>query len=357
MGDYAFHDTVRLSYETARDWTKEIYEHCGMTPEDAYVCADALVDADVHGVFSHGLLRVPQYYNRFKKGGTNPTAHPEIVHEFGATALVDGHDAMGHVVADYAVKLAIRKAKEHGTSAVSVTGSNHMGTTSYYTRQAAAENQICVFWTVNTANLMAPYGGTEAQLGNNPLGIAVPREGKDPLVLDMAMSLVAKGKIEMALRTHSPIPEGWAVDRDGKPTTDPEAAYWGTMLPFGGYKGYALCLMNAMMSAILPGAHFGPTMTNLIDQPEIPNCTGHLFQCIDIRAISDPDAFKRRVEEAVAYIKNGRKAEGVSEILVPGERSQRVCARQMAEGIVYPAEVIEDLCTISKEVGAGIPQL
>lgn len=351
MSDYIFNNKTVIPFETMRSWVQKIFMVLGMDEHDSFICADSLAMADLRGVYSHGCVRVPVYYDRVIKGGTSFTAKPEIIKDSGATALIDGHNAMGQVASDFAVKLAIKKAKEFGTSAVSVTGSGHQGACAYFSMQAAAADMIGFVWTINCGNVMAPFGGVEPQLGNNPFSIAIPCGKHADIVLDMATSVVAKGKIELARKTKTPVPDTWALDKYGKPTTDPEEAYWGTVQPSGGYKGVGLTFVNAMISAVLSGSNFGPQVTDLAEVPQTPNNTGHLFQLIDISRISDVDAFKARMDEAVDYIKSGKRAEGVDELFVPGEIEDITMRRQLESGIVYPVEVIEEINAIAEKYG------
>lgn len=349
MSDYTFHEKKAVPVEKVFAYEKALYMALGMSEVDATAVATALVDADASGVFSHGIQRNTLYIDRFEKGGNNPTAQPEIVKQFGATALVNGNNAMGMVVCEFAMNLAIDIARKYGTSAVSVTGSNHFGTCARYLRMASEAGMIGFLYTINCVNIMAPWGGTERQLGNNPYGISAPCGTHPDVVMDMATSVAARGKIVVAKKTHSTIPDTWALDVDGNPTTDPEAAYLGTVQPFSQYKGYCQTFMNATISAILNGSNFGPNMIDLYETPEKIQNSGHLFQCINIDAIDDLEAFKKRMDAAVDYIKAGKKAKGVSEIFVPGERSARNRERAKKEGIIYPIEVIEENIAIAEK--------
>jgi LDH2 family malate/lactate/ureidoglycolate dehydrogenase len=349
--DYKFGEEIVISFEKALQWQKAIYMGVGMNEKDAETVADHLVTADARGVYSHGIMRTPIYVRRFEEKGTSLTAQPEVVKVKGSTALVDGKNSMGMVATAYGMNVAIDLARQYGSSTVSVTGSNHLGTCAYYAEMAAKENMIGYCWTINCGNIMAPWGGIERQLGNNPFAIAAPCLTKPPVVLDMATSVVARGKIVMAMKTGAEIPETWAFDQNGKPTTDAEAGYWGTVRPFGDYKGYGLTFMNAILSAVLNGSSFGPTITDLYEEPERVQNTGHLLQVIDISAISDVNEFKKRMDDAVDYLKNGKKAEGVSEIFVPGELEASSLERQLREGISYPVEVIEENKKLAEKYG------
>lgn len=342
MADYSFNEQIVLPAEKVFQWQKAIYMGAGLNEKDAARVADHLVTADARGVYSHGIMRTSIYMNRFEHGGMDPKACPKIVRQFGSTALVDGNNAIGMVSAAYGMELAIDIAKKQGTSAVSVTGSNHLGTCAYYTQMAAKENMIGFCWTINCGNIMAPWGGVEPMLGNNPFSMAMPCKEHPDVVLDMATSVVARGKIVMARKTHSPIPDTWAFDRSGKPTTDPEEGYWGTVRPFGDYKGYGLTFINAALSAILNNSCFGPTITDLYEEPDKVQNTGHLMQVINIDAIDNSEEFKERLDDAIDYLKSCKKADGVNEIYVPGEIEAANLERQLKEGISYPVEVIEE---------------
>jgi LDH2 family malate/lactate/ureidoglycolate dehydrogenase len=216
------------------------------------------------------------------------------------------------------------------------------------------EDMIGFCWTINCGNVMAPWGGVAAQLGNNPFAISIPCGKRPSIVLDMATSVVAKGKIELARKTKTPIPITWALDKEGKPTSDAEAAYWGTVQPFGGYKGVGLTFVNAMISAVLSNSNFGENMTDLAEAPDIPNNTGHLLQVVNIASITDVAEFKERMDNAVDYIKNGVRADGIDELYVPGEIEHNNMLRQIEQGIVYPVEVIEEIQTISSNLGVDV---
>ena len=351
MADYHFNKTKTVAIADAEAFEKALYIAAGMEPEDAERVGVILVEADARGVYSHGIQRNHVYLERFERGGNDPKAKPEIVRQFGATALIDAHNCMGMISCEFGMKLAIDIARKYGTSAVSITGSNHFGTCAHYLKMATDAGMIGFMWTQNSVNIMAPWGGTERQLGNNPFGIGAPCKTKAPVIMDMATSVVARGKIVMAKKTNTPIPDTWALDVNGNRTTDPQAAYLGTVQPYATYKGYCQTLMNAIISAILNQSAFGPDVIDLYEETDKIQNAGHLIQCIDINAIDDLDSFLERMDQAVDYIKSGKKADGVSEILVPGEASARRWARARLEGISYPVEVIEEANGLAEKYG------
>ncbi|MFJ6538435.1 Ldh family oxidoreductase [Paenarthrobacter sp. NPDC091711] len=353
MADYKFNRTVRLDYHEVLAWQTEMYVAVGMSPTDANTSAHHLVIADARGVYSHGIMRTPTYIEKMRLGGLNPTARPEIIRGKGPTIVVDGHNAMGQVAASFGTEKAIELAREFGSSTVSITGSNHLGTCAYYTEQAAAADMVGFCWTINANNIMAPWGGIDARLGNNPFGISAPCLTRPPVTLDMATSVVARGKIAMAMKTGTQIPSNWALDKFGNPTTDPEAAFHGTVQPSGEYKGYGLTFMNAIVSAILNGSAFGEDVGDFFENPTQVQNTGHLLQFIDISAIDDVTAFKQRMDNAVTYLKAANRREGVDEIFVPGEMEARSFARQTEQGIDYPLEVIQELAQLGTTLGVS----
>ena len=325
-----------------------------MNEEDAGICADSAVMTDARGVYSHGCMRTKIYIDRIFAGGTDPKGRPFVARDHKATALVDGNNAMGQVAGVYAMKIAIEKAKKYGTSAVAIVHGNHFGTCAYFSEMAVKEDMIGIVWT-NGGPTMAPWGGAERQLGNNPFSIAVPCGKRDPVIMDMAQSVVARGKIVMARKMNHSIPDNRALDIDGNPTTNAEDAYWGTVLPMAGYKGYVLTYMVSILTALLPNATFGEDLVNLYEQPATVNNTGQFMQVIDISAFTDLDAFKARMDHSVDYLKNGKRAPWCDEILVPGEPEFKMLKKQMAEGIEIASEIYEEYIALSKKLHVDIP--
>ena len=352
--DYNFNKTVTVSYYTMKRAVTGIFLAHGMDWRDAEASADTLVNADARGVYSHGCMRTAIYCRRLREGGTSPTAKPEITRSFGATALVDAHGSMGQISSIFATNLAIDIAKKYGCATVSVRGSNHHGACAYYALMAARADMLAFVGTVGCVNIMAPWGGTERRLGNNPFAVAAPCLTKPAIVLDMAQSVVARGKIVMARKTNSPVPETWALDRKGKPTTDAEEAYWGTVRPIGDYKGYGLSFLNAVFSGILPNASFGSKVSDFYELPAVQQNDGHLIYLINIDSIDEREAFKKRMDDAIDYLKSSKKAQGVSEILVPGEPEAISYAKQMRDGITYPVEIVSEIRALCSEYGVAI---
>jgi LDH2 family malate/lactate/ureidoglycolate dehydrogenase len=329
-----------------RAFCEEVFLSCGMAPEDAAIVADSLVQANLRGVDSHGVTRVGIYVKRLKMGLVNPRPNVEVVQESAATLLVDGDNGMGQVVGVRAIDLGMDKARESGGVSVGVRRSSHYGAGAYYVQRAVARDMIAFAYS-NAPPTMAPWGGVDPYVGTNPYAYGVPAGEHRPIIVDMATSIVARGKIILAAERDEPIPEGWAVDKQGNPTTDARAALEGSVLPFGGPKGYAISLMIDIMSGTLTGAGFGPRVNNLYDNFDEPQNVGAFFQLIDIGHFVEPATFKARVDRMIEEIKSSRKAAGTEEIFLPGEIEFLTEQERMVSGIPVGAETIAEL----KEVG------
>lgn len=347
-------DEVAVDADGAIEWTVDVFTALGMGHEDARVVADQLVCDDLRGVLSHGLIRVPNYAKRLQAGAIDPKGRPEVVDRHGATALVNGHNAMGQVVASFAMNVALDGAAQLGSGSVAVRHSNHFGTCAHFAMKAVPRDMIGVAATVSAGNIMAPWGGLEALLGNNPLGIAVPAAEHPPLVLDVSFSVAAGGKILLAAKRGERIPDTWAIGSDGLPETDPARAAQNLLVrPVGDHKGYGLALMVAVLSALLPDAAFGADVRNMRSDFETGQNVGHWFQAIDVGAFSDPFEFRQRIDRAIDVIHSSRRAPGVDRILVPGEAEAEVEARQRREGISYPATLLVELNMLGRLLGVG----
>lgn len=353
MADYQFGKTVKVPFERVKSWSAAVYEKMGMLREDALITADIQATADLRGVYSHGIQRCDTYVWRIGNHTIDSRGIPKIESDAGAFVIVDGAHAMGQVSAYYGMQVAIERAKKYGSSTVTVKHGNHMGTMAYFSMMAAEQNMIGICFTQGAGNNIAPSGGTEPLLGNNPISYAIPAYKKDTVVVDMALTTVAYGKITMAAALGNPIPDTWALNREGKPTTDPKDCY--TLQPISGYKGYGLSFATTLMTAVLCGSPWGREQRDLLDKnhryANEPLDIAYTMQVIDPGALMDVTEFRKRVDDAVELMKSVEKGEGVREILVPGEPEARTRARQLAEGIEYPVELIEKVAELSKEVG------
>ena len=340
---------TRVDAARLRDFATAVYEHAGMPTNDAMLVADTLVQADLWGHQSHGVLRLGWYFDRVRNGVMKPRTHPEFVMDAGALALIDGHDGVGHVLTMLATRDAIRRAKTHGIGAVGVRNSNHFGTCMYYTLTGAREGCM-MFCATNGGPAMPPWGGMRKVIGTNPWSVATPAGRHAPFVVDMANTGVARGKIYLARQKRQPIPLGWALDVNGAPTTDPQAAIDGIILPMAEHKGYAIAMMVDVLSGVLTGSGFLTQVHSPYKTAEKSNC-GHLFIALNIEAFQPLEQFNARMERYVAELKAVPRAQGFDEIFYPGEIEARNDERNRLEGIAFPADTIADLTRIAKETG------
>ena len=336
-----------------RAFCEEVFLSCGMVHKDAAIVADSLVQANLRGVDSHGVARVGIYVKRLEMGLVNPRPNVEVVREGAGTLLVDGDNGMGQVVGVRAIDLGLDKAKESGGVSVGVRRSNHYGAGAYYVQRAVARDTIAFAYS-NAPPTMAPWGGVDPYVGTNPYAYGVPAGEHRPVILDMATSIVARGKIILAAERGEPIPEGWAIDEEGNPTTDAQDALRGSVLPFGGPKGYALSLMIDIMAGALTGAGFGPRVNSLYDNFDEPQDVGAFFQLIDIGQFADPAAFKANIDQIIEEIKSSRRAEGTEEIFLPGEIEFRMERERKVSGIPVGAETVAELREVGRSCGVDI---
>jgi LDH2 family malate/lactate/ureidoglycolate dehydrogenase len=326
-----------------------------MPADDARLAADTLVQADLWGHQSHGVMRLPWYVARLKSGVVKAIARPEQIVDAGAVTVIDGHDGMGQVLAARAAQEAIRRAKLHGIGAVALRRSNHFGTAMYYTLMAPPAGCI-MFLSTNASPAMAPWGGREKRVGNNPWSWAAPAGRHAPMVLDIANTAVARGKIYLARQRGEPIPPGWAIDAEGEPTTDPAAALAGIIQPMAGHKGYAISVVMDMLSGVLTGSEFGPGVAGPY-QPDKRSGAGHLMIALDIEKFLPLAEFNARMDSMIAGLKGTKLSKGSAEIFYPGEIEARNDTLNRAEGLALPADTLRDLADLAREMGMtdGLP--
>ena len=322
------------------------YAKMGFAAADAAKGARLMVESDLAGQDGHGLFRLASYIAAIRAGKIRADGRIEIVSEAPASALVDGGNALGHLVMARAAEIAVAKARTQGTAWVGTRMSNHAGAASVWAAQMLPHDMIGLYFAVGP-NFMAPWGGFEKLLGTNPLAIAVPTLDEPPVVLDMATSVAANGKVQMARQRGERIPEGWLIDRHGKPITDPERADEGTFVPVGDYKGYGLSLMIGLLGATLNNAAFGREAT----QSAVPSNTGQAICAISIAQFGDVTAFKRRVDAVVRDIRGSGRLPGVEAIRLPGERSHAVRTERVRNGIPIPPALKTQLDKLATELG------
>jgi len=275
-------------------------------------------------------------------GLINATPNVKIIKESNTSALIDADNGMGHIASYKAMEMCIDKAKKYGMGSVGVRNSNHFGINAFYSMMALEEGLIGLTFT-NTSPLMAPFGGRERLLGSNPLCIAVPAGEEPDVVLDMATSVVARGKIEVAARKGMKIPEGWAIDAEGRVTVDPKQALEGALLPFGGPKGYGLAMVVDILSGVLTGSKFGPETGSLFGDLDRPQEVGHFFMAINIESFMPLETFKKRMDSMIRRIRNSEKAVGFDRIYMPGEIEYEKTLELQKTGIPVNEKVIAEL--------------
>jgi len=341
---------------------RRIFAHFGVPEADAQVAADVLAAADLRGIDSHGVARLRSYYDLLAVGRINPRPRLQILRETPSTARIDGDNGLGLVVGPQANRIAMEKAQAVGSGWVSVCNSNHYGIAGYYVLEALAYDLIGWAMT-NTTRIVTPLWGAEAMLGTNPIAIAFPGKEEPPIVIDMATSTVAYGKIEQAQRLEESLPYGWAIDRDGRDTNDPDAVVdGGAQLPLGsdyahgGHKGYCLATMVDMLSAVLSGANWGPFTPPFSLQQAIPSRSvgrglGHFFGALRIDGFIDPDEFKTQVDAWIRTLRATRPAPGTQGPLIPGDPEHEAERRRRHTGIPLLIPVVEDLRFMAEETG------
>lgn len=349
--------------EALRDWVATVFQNLGVSEPDARVTADNLVSADVRGIESHGVARLGGYTGRVREGRTLARAQPTVVHEMASTATVDAGNSLGQPASKFAMELAIQKARETGHGAVAVRNSNHYGIAGYWAMMALPHDMIGLSYT-NSSPLLVPTGGRMAMTGTNPIAAAVPAGEERPWVLDMATTVVPRGKLEVYRRKELPLPLGWAVDETGQPSSDAstvlralDARVGGGILPLGGtalfsgYKGYNLSAMVDIYSGVLSGSKWGPHVDGLLQDKPAPAGTGHFFSATRVDGFRPVEEFKAEMDEYIRTLKNTPPAEGEERVLVAGEKEWELTEKHEREGVPLYYKVVDRLRDIGEEIG------
>lgn len=319
----------------------DIFIDCGMSNADASLLADSLVAADIRGIHSHGVLRVPDYVKKLREHGVDPRGRPSVVKDNGAALVIDGGNSMGQIGSHYAMHQAIERARQVNVAVAAVRGSNHCGAMFYYTLQAVQAGMIGIAMT-NALPTMAPWGGMDKIVGINPLSVAIPAAEEPPVLLDAAFSYSSHGKIRIYHQKGAPIPATWAFDPEGRPTTDAAQAIEGLLQPIGEYKGVGFAIVFGLLASLLSGAAYGTELGNMVDGPK-PGLDGHLFLALNIAAFEQPERFRARVDAAVRQIRNSRRMEGVEKLYAPGELEAEIEARYRRDGIPLNEDTLSKL--------------
>lgn len=333
---------MRVSRQQLEALASRLAEAAGLTAEDARLFAHALVDADLHGISTHGLSRLSIYLHRIQLGLINPTAELRVERRRAATLALDACNGVGHVQAVKALRMLMPLAEQSGIACATIRNSQHFGALSYYCNLAPAQGFVLLA-TTNGEPAMSPAGGYDAFFGTNPVAASFPTGKGFPIKIDLSTSAVARGNIIAAAKKKAPIPLGWALDINGNPTTDAESALMGTVLTMAGHKGYALALMMEILSSVLSGAAIGAAVGSMYKNLDRKQDVGHFFCLLHIDAFIDREEFIHRIDATIDELKAGRKMAGVDEILVPGERSARAAIENERLGIFISPETMKEL--------------
>jgi LDH2 family malate/lactate/ureidoglycolate dehydrogenase len=347
---------ILVPAERLQGWTRQVFERVGVGRQDAALVADSLVEANLRGVDTHGITRVlVSYVRRLQGGAVDPTGEPSLLREAPSTALLDGRNGLGQVTASHAMRLAIAKARTTGVAFVATTRSNHYGAAAYWAMRALPEGMIGLSAT-NALPTFAPSGGRTPMLGTNPFAVAIPAGRERPMVLDMATTVVARGRIILHAKQGMPLAPGWAYDAEGRPTTDPQQALRGLLAPLGGTKGYGIALAIDMLCGVMTGAGFGTHFpAGGGENTRDPRDVGGVFAAIRVAAFTALEEFQARMDTAIRAIRACDRADGVARIYIPGEIEFETKAKRLVEGIPVPEVVVEEFRALGLELGAPFP--
>jgi L-2-hydroxycarboxylate dehydrogenase (NAD+) len=341
----------RFTRQQIESFMTRCFAATGMSDGDAARVAQLMAEADMLGKDSHGIFRLPGYIGRIRAGGFNITPDIKIEREMAATALLDGDNAMGHLVVARAAEIAIEKAKTTGVAWVGLHHSNHAGAAGVYSNMALEHDMIGIYVAVGSANHLPPWGGTEMLLSTNPIAVSVPADKEDSIILDMATTGTSYGKVKVYAQRGIEMPVGWMVGHDGNPLTDASKADQGYLLPIGGAKGYGLALIFGILAGTLNGAAFGKGTVDMnADAASVTN-TGQFYLALNIAAFMDPAEFKRQVDEVIGQMHASPTLPGVDRVRLPGEGSHAAWRERTADGIPLPAPLLNNLSKVASDLG------
>jgi LDH2 family malate/lactate/ureidoglycolate dehydrogenase len=354
------------TYPLLHDFTRQVFESCGMNQHDAALAADVLLTADLRGIDSHGVARLSGYVRLHEAGRANMNPSWNIIHQTPSTATIDADGGLGLTVAPKAMNIAIEKARQAGTGWVAIQNSNHFGIAAYHAMMALEHDMIGIAMT-NASPLVAPTHSKERMLGTNPMCYVFPAGKYHPVVVDLATSTAANGKLEIAQRAGKKIPEGWIIDKDGNDTTDPNALKNGGVLqPLGsgttqaGHKGFGLSAVVDIFSAVLSGANYGPWVPPFVafldpvkNQPG--KGIGHFLGAMRIDAFRPADEFKQHMDNWIARFKEAKRINENIPVIIPGEPEFEQASNRRQNGIPLNALVIDDLQQLAQKLGLSFP--
>ncbi len=341
---------LRISVSALHAFCYDALLAVGVPPQDAVLTANSLTQADARGLGSHGVVRLlPVYTQRLRRGSTRACPQMRVQQRRGAVAVIDGDAGMGQVTGAFAMRTAVEMARELGTGLVGVRNSSHFGYGAMYVEQAVQAGLIGMALT-NAPSNMPPWGGRTPYFGTNPIAVGIPCGAERPVILDMSTSVAARGKIVMLQKKGEPVPPGWAIDAEGRPTTDADAALAGAVLPFGGYKGAGLALLVDALSGVLTGAAFGLHIVNLYDEGERSQNVGHFFVALDPAGFLAPGEFEARMDQFVQEVRSQPRMPGVERIYLPGEMEYEQAETSARDGIPVPQAGVAELEQLAREL-------
>lgn len=341
---------VIVQAENLESFMSALFEQTDMSREDAAYCALCLVQTNLWGIDSHGVLRAPIYIERLRSKAMNPAPNVKKVRGFGALEVLDGDDGMGFIVGRAAMTRAIELAEQHGISAVGVNRSNHFGAAALFARMATDRGLIGMVMTNVIPNIVAP-GGSKPITGNNPIAFGVPTFREFPFMLDISLSTVAGGKLLLASKKGERIPLDWATDKDGRPTDDPDLAFAGFLLPVGGHKGLGLSYVVDILSGLITGGVFQHEMKSMYKHRDEPSLTSHFMIVINPLAIMSREEMEERMANFYQTIKASPMWDDSREMMLPGEIEHRTAVSRQANGIPLPVNLYNDLVSLGNELG------
>lgn len=348
---------ARVPADLLRAFAARAFERVGLPAPDAAAVAALMVEADLSGADGHGIFRLPQYVRRIRGGAVNVRPDIRVVRRSAATALIDGDNGMGHLVMKRAAETAVDLAREAGVGWVGARGSNHAGTAALYATLPLRHRMIGLCTSVASANHMPAWGSAESLLGTNPLAVAIPAHDEPPVVLDMATTVVSYGTVKKHAQRGEPMPEGWMVDREGRPITDARRSGEGFLLPIGGYKGSGLAIVLGLLAGPLNGAAFGRGVVDFNNDDTSRADTGHAVIALDVERFAPYEAFTREVDRQVRELRASERLPGVETIRMPGEQRARRIRERTAEGVPLPAALLEQLDRLAADLGvAALPR-
>jgi LDH2 family malate/lactate/ureidoglycolate dehydrogenase len=340
----------RISGEKLRAFIAASFEAVDVSREDAKAIAQLMAQADINGSEGHGVFRLPQYIRRIKGGAVNVKPNIRVEREMAGMALVHGDNGMGHLVMKFATEKAIEKAKTAGVAWVGARWSNHAGPASLYASMPLAHNMVGLYMAVGSANHLPPWGGLDMLLSTNPIAVAVPAGEEPAIILDMATTVAAYGKVKTKAQRGEMMPEGWMMDRQGNPLTDPKRANEGFLLPIGGYKGYGLALVMGLLAGNLNAAAMGKDVVDFNNDDTTETNTGHTIVAINVEAFQDLQEFKQGMDTLIRDIRNSQRLPNVDRIRLPGEGTHTARNDNEKNGIPMPEALLAVLDQLASEL-------